>query len=125
MCCWADSGGWLAVGREAARQSTKVWKPNSTSSDSRVGIARYGDFCMKIKRSFIGISMALAALLLAACGGTSDPLGEASSPEPAQPSVSGAAAGPIVVGSADFTESRILAEIYSQALKAKGIDSST
>jgi osmoprotectant transport system substrate-binding protein len=30
-----------------------------------------------------------------------------------------------VVGSADFTESKILAEIYSQALKAKGIESST
>jgi osmoprotectant transport system substrate-binding protein len=30
-----------------------------------------------------------------------------------------------VVGSADFTESKILAEIYSQALKAKGVESST
>ena len=80
---------------------------------------------MKIKRSFIGISLAVAALVLAACGGTSDPLGEASSPAPSQPSASGAAAAPIVVGSADFTESRILAEIYSQALKAKGIESST
>jgi osmoprotectant transport system substrate-binding protein len=29
------------------------------------------------------------------------------------------------VGSADFTESKILAEIYSQALKAKGVESST
>ena len=32
---------------------------------------------------------------------------------------------PVVVGSADFTESKILAEIYSQALKAKGVESST
>jgi osmoprotectant transport system substrate-binding protein len=32
---------------------------------------------------------------------------------------------PVVVGSADFTESKILAEIYSQALKAKNVESST
>ena len=30
-----------------------------------------------------------------------------------------------MVGSADFTEFKILAEIYSQALKAKGVESST
>ena len=34
-------------------------------------------------------------------------------------------ARPIVVGSANFTESSVIAEIYSQALKAKGIESST
>jgi osmoprotectant transport system substrate-binding protein len=81
---------------------------------------------MKIKQSLIGVGLGIAGLLLAACGGTSNPLGEASS----QPSQSGSASGsaqgaPIVVGSADFTESKILAEIYSQALKAKGIESST
>jgi osmoprotectant transport system substrate-binding protein len=79
---------------------------------------------MKIKRSLIGVILPVAALVLAACGGGSNPLGEASS-QPAQPSASGAAAAPIVVGSADFTESKILAEIYSQALQAKGIESST
>jgi osmoprotectant transport system substrate-binding protein len=80
---------------------------------------------MKIKRSLIGVALAVAALGLAACGGGSNPLGEASSSQPAQPSASSAAGAPIVVGSADFTESRILAEIYSQALQAKGIESST
>jgi osmoprotectant transport system substrate-binding protein len=80
---------------------------------------------MKFKRSFIGISVAVAALVLAACGGTSDPLGEASAPQASEPQATGAAAAPIVVGSADFTESRILAEIYSQALEAKGVESST
>jgi osmoprotectant transport system substrate-binding protein len=79
---------------------------------------------MKIKRSLIGVILAVAALVLSACGGSSNPLGEASS-QPAQPSASSAAAAPIVVGSADFTESKILAEIYSQALQAKGIESST
>jgi len=79
---------------------------------------------MKIKRSLIAVGVTLAALTLAACGGTSNPLGEASSAQPSEPS-SSAAAAPIVVGSADFTESKILAEIYSQALKAKGVESST
>ena len=77
---------------------------------------------MKIKKSFVGVSFGLAALLLAACGGTTNPLGETS---PQQPSESAAASAPVVVGSADFTESKILAEIYSQALKAKGVESST
>jgi osmoprotectant transport system substrate-binding protein len=81
---------------------------------------------MKIKQSVIGVGLGIAALLLTACGGNNNPLGEASS----QPSQSGSASGsaqsaPVVVGSADFTESKILAEIYSQALKAKGIESST
>ena len=78
---------------------------------------------MKIKRSLIAVGATLAALSLAACGGTSDPLSEDSPAQPSEPS--SAAAAPIVVGSADFTESKILAEIYSQALKAKGVESST
>ena len=79
---------------------------------------------MKIKKSLIGIGIGLVALVLTACGGGSDPLGEATSPQ-AAPSATSAAAAPIVFGSADFTESKILAEIYSQALKAKGVESST
>jgi osmoprotectant transport system substrate-binding protein len=78
---------------------------------------------MKIKRLLIAVGVTLAALSLAACGGMSSPLGEASSAQPSEPSSS--AAAPVVVGSADFTESKILAEIYSQALKAKGVESST
>ena len=81
---------------------------------------------MKIKQSLLGVGLGIAVLLLAACGGSSNPLGDASSTQPsASGSASGAQAGPVVVGSADFTESKILAEIYSQALKAKGVDSST
>jgi osmoprotectant transport system substrate-binding protein len=67
------------------------------------------------------VGATVAALLLAGCGG-GDPLGQQSS---AAPSASGGASGPIVVGSANFTESNIIAEIYSQALAAKGIESST
>jgi osmoprotectant transport system substrate-binding protein len=80
---------------------------------------------MKFKQSVIGVGLGIAALLLTACGGNSNPLGESTSSQPSG-SASGSAQGaPIVVGSADFTESKILAEIYSQALKAKGIESST
>jgi osmoprotectant transport system substrate-binding protein len=77
---------------------------------------------MKIKQSLIGIGLAIAALLLSACGANSNPLGEATSPQPTGASPQ---AAPVVVGSADFTESKILAEIYSQAVKAKGVESST
>jgi len=80
---------------------------------------------MKIKRSLLGVSLGIAGLLLAACGGNSNPLSDASSPQPSQSGSASAQGGPVVVGSADFTESKILAEIYSQALKAKGVDSST
>jgi len=82
---------------------------------------------MKIKQSLIGISLGIAALLLAACGGNANPLGEAISTQPTEPGEASAnsPADPIVVGSADFTESKILAEIYSQALQAKGVESST
>ena len=78
---------------------------------------------MKINKTLAGAGLGLAALLLTACGGTSDPLGETSG----QPSASesSAASAEIVVGSADFTENKILAEIYSQALQAKGLQSST
>jgi osmoprotectant transport system substrate-binding protein len=79
---------------------------------------------MKIKRSLIAVGVTIAGLSLAACGVNSDPLGEASSVQPSAPA-SSAAAAPVVVGSADFTESMILAEIYSQALRAKGVESST
>ena len=81
---------------------------------------------MKIRQSLVGVGLGIAALLLTACGGNSNPLGEATSTQPSQ-SGSGSASGgaPVVVGSADFTESKILAEIYSQAMKAKGVDSST
>jgi osmoprotectant transport system substrate-binding protein len=82
---------------------------------------------MKIRKSVIGVGLCIAALFLTACGANNNPLGEATSPQPAQsdPASASPKAAPVVVGSADFTESKILAEIYSQALKAKGVESST
>ncbi|WP_290060346.1 ABC transporter substrate-binding protein [Amycolatopsis solani] len=59
------------------------------------------------------VAVAVAATLgLAACGGGSD-----SGDKPAAQSKGGA---PIVVASFNFTDSQILAEIYAQALAAKG-----
>ena len=77
---------------------------------------------MKLTRTITTAGLTLGALLLAACGGNPDPLGEGS---PAASGPATAGGGPIVVGSANFTESNIIAEIYSQALAAKGVESST
>lgn len=60
----------------------------------------------------------VAVLGLAGCGGGGDQLGgdnAGSSPAPSKVTS-------ITVGSADFSESQLLAEIYGQALAAKGID---
>jgi osmoprotectant transport system substrate-binding protein len=63
------------------------------------------------------LALAGAALVLAACGGGGDPLTSGSG----QSSGAAAPAGTIVIGSANFTENQILAEIYAQALQAKGV----
>ena len=60
----------------------------------------------------------VAVLGLAGCGGGGDQLGSdnaGSSPAPSKVSS-------ITVGSADFSESQLLAEIYGQAIAAKGIE---
>lgn len=64
-----------------------------------------------MKRVFAGVAAVAAALTLAACG-NSDPLAEDSG---------GGSSETITVGSADFPESQLLAEIYAQALEAKGV----
>src|SRR6476469_4456539 len=78
---------------------------------------------MKLTRTIATAGLGVAALLLAACGGGggSNPLGQPA----ASGSGSAAASAPIVVGSANFTESQVLGALYSQALVAKGIQSST
>lgn len=68
--------------------------------------------------------------LMAACGSGGDPLASESSSSAAGAtgSQTGLATGggtSIVVGSADFSESQLLAEIYAGALSAKGINAST
>ncbi len=71
-----------------------------------------------------------AALTLTACGSSSDPLATSSTASAAASgsaaSESGSAAGgSIVIGSANFPESALIANIYAAALKAKGVDAST
>ncbi|MBM7769992.1 osmoprotectant transport system substrate-binding protein [Actinokineospora baliensis] len=74
-----------------------------------------------MKRVLAVLATAVAATLtMTACGGSSDPLAS-------QPTSSGAAsgtpapAGAITIGSANFPESSLLAEIYASALEAKGV----
>jgi osmoprotectant transport system substrate-binding protein len=73
------------------------------------------------RRTFIGSAIAAtAAFALAACGGGgSDPLGGGSSD--AGGGSAPAKVDSLTVGSANFAESQLLAEIYAQALEAKGI----
>lgn len=58
----------------------------------------------------------VGALGLAACGGSSDPLASDEGGESGQE---------VVVGSADFSESILLAHIYAGALSADGVDATT
>ncbi len=72
-----------------------------------------------MKRRFTQVASTLAAaLLLAACGGDGSPL-DTTGGDKAAPADS------IVVGSANFPESVLLAEIYAGALTAKGVKVST
>lgn len=66
-----------------------------------------------MKRS-LAVVVAAAALLVSACGSAENLSG----------SDQQAASGEVVVGSADFTENKILAEIYSGALKSAGVKTS-
>lgn len=73
-----------------------------------------------MKRTIIlTAATAVAALALAACGGGSDPT------KPADGATGASGSTTITVGSADFSESQVLGEIYAGALKAKGIDVKT
>lgn len=62
----------------------------------------------------------VGALALSACGGGGDPLASSSSTGEG----GDAEAGSVVVGSADFSESILLANIYAGALTADGVDAS-
>ncbi|HLT62776.1 MAG TPA: ABC transporter substrate-binding protein [Microlunatus sp.] len=73
---------------------------------------------MKIKK--LTVTIAALTLALAGCAGNDDPLGNQSAAPPTQ-----ADQEAIVVGSANFTESQVLGELYAQALQAKGLNVST
>jgi osmoprotectant transport system substrate-binding protein len=72
---------------------------------------------MKFRKPVLAVLASSALLALAACGDSgADPLSSSSSS-----SSSGGGASTIKVGSADFPESALLAEIYAGALEAKGV----
>ena len=71
------------------------------------------------RRTFLVGALAAAGLALTACGDGGDALA------PAATSSTSAAADTIVVGSANFPESVLLAQMYASALKAKGVNVST
>ncbi len=89
---------------------------------SRTGRARRGLF-----RTAGVLAAGLAALLtVSACGGgSSAPLDTSSAATSAAASGSAAAGGSIVVGSANFPESQLLANIYAAALTKAGIEATT
>jgi osmoprotectant transport system substrate-binding protein len=70
-----------------------------------------------MKRTVVGlVTAAVAVLGLTACGGGgSNPLSSGSG------SGSNSSGGSITIGSGNFAESRLLAEVYAGALKAKGV----
>ncbi|MFL6161646.1 MAG: ABC transporter substrate-binding protein [Jatrophihabitantaceae bacterium] len=73
---------------------------------------------MKSARGLTAIVAAAGLLVLAACGSSSNPTS-------AGGSGSKAPTDTIVVGSANFQENVVLADIYAEALKAKGVKVST
>lgn len=72
----------------------------------------------KHPRAIAVAAVAVGLLQLAACGGSSGgPLSAPSSGPPA----SGSAAGSLTIGSANFPENVLLAEMYAATLEAKGV----
>ena len=68
---------------------------------------------IRTPRALIVGALLAVGVLLAGCGGNSDPLAT----QPQGPS----AAGTVRVGSANFTENRLLAEIYATGLQIRGV----
>ncbi|GGG14521.1 putative amino acid ABC transporter, substrate binding protein [Rhodococcoides trifolii] len=72
----------------------------------------------RLTRVSVAALAALSLAALTACGGNSDPLSSGGGSTSTD-------TNSIVVGSANFTESEIVANIYAEALKANGFDAST
>lgn len=73
------------------------------------------------RRMFVGLAAGAGlALVLTACGGGSSPLSTG-----AATTGSGTGGTALVIGSADFTESQIIAEVYAGALNGAGVTATT
>lgn len=77
---------------------------------------------MKLGTLMAAGTVAVASLALAACG-SGDPLAKDQNSD--SKGGDGGGGGAVVVGGANFTESKLLAEIYAGALRANGVDAST
>ena len=77
------------------------------------------------------VAAGLAAVLTVSACGSSDPLAASSTSAATSAAASGSESGstsagaPIIVGSANFPESALIANIYAEALKAKGVEATT
>jgi osmoprotectant transport system substrate-binding protein len=75
-----------------------------------------------VKRTALLTSLAATAVLgLAGCGGDEDPLAS----DGADSADSGGGGSEVVIGSANFPENALLAEIYAGALEAAGVETET
>ncbi|MDN5725218.1 MAG: ABC transporter substrate-binding protein [Propionibacteriales bacterium] len=72
---------------------------------------------MTTRRTFLALA---AVVPVTACGVNNNPMADSSGG-----ASQGSGTSEIVVGSANFTESQVLAELYAQALAAKGVAAST
>ncbi|MGY4719337.1 ABC transporter substrate-binding protein [Naumannella huperziae] len=70
------------------------------------------------RRALLAGVAGAAALTLAACGANSNPMADPTAGE-------APAGGEVVVGSANFTESAIIAELYAGAMRGAGVNAST
>ena len=79
----------------------------------------------------IAVIAAITLAAVAACSSSSSssssssPSASASSSTSSNPLSQGGASGSVVIGSANFPENELLATVYAQALKAKGINVTT
>ena len=81
---------------------------------------------MKRINAIFGTALGAVALAATACGSSSNPTAPASSAPPATSAAATASASgaqeSVTIGSANFQESVVLADIYAEALKAKGVN---
>lgn len=77
----------------------------------------------RARRSVVALGLGAALVALAACGGGGDPLSDTSGSPAA--GGSGGSGGKVIVGSANFTESQVLGQLYAQAMQAKGVEVET
>ncbi len=69
---------------------------------------------MRTRRLAVTLTALVTLIGLSACGGSSDPMADSSGGGSAD-------SGNIIVGSANFPENQLLAELYAGALEAKGV----